>query len=615
MLSTLFPAEAATLKVSDIASISYATNRPDLAGRDWWIQIYTRKTNVNDAASWYHARYINNYADHSAAGAWTRYSTRHASGAVGKMTFRLQASAHWPAGNPIELKAIGNELVEMISVQTDSGWNGFDGSLDGLEIVLKNGRVGRVNFVGCAAGDFPVGNACAECAPIADCAGNLTCTTSTNSACGTCAATFVPDGVGGCRCPAGLYDDGSSCESCPPVELCTGAVTCDSPTTPICDDCAEEYGFDPVTHTCVDIDWCAAEPEACGENTVCSDGVGAHSCACEPGFNGDAYGFDAYGGCIDATMIHAAPSDIPDEQQPRVASDAPDGYGPDAWRGPVIGKSNYYVYVAPDGTGPLATLFPASAPLTMSMLGSLSYYTKRPAGTAASRDWWITIYTKPKGAGDDAASWYHRRYINNYGDHTAVDAWTRYSTAHATGAVPAMNFREYSPSGSSGTPFTLPLEPSAAFANDEILAISVHTDSGWNGFDGLIDGLEIVLTDDDGVGRVNFGSATIVTVGPTEVPDEREPRTYLHVAPDAAPPSYGPISWQGPAGGKTNWYAAYTDDDPGPLSQLFPDEAEDLTIGDLAEVSYYTRRPAGTQASRDWWITIYTRATGSGDGN
>lgn len=41
----------------------------------------------------------------------------------------------------------GTELVEMFSVQTNSGWNGFDGYMDGLEITLINGNVGQVNFV------------------------------------------------------------------------------------------------------------------------------------------------------------------------------------------------------------------------------------------------------------------------------------------------------------------------------------------------------------------------------------------------------------------------------------------------------------------------------------
>ena len=45
------------------------------------------------------------------------------------------------------ITAAGTQEIEMISVQTNSGWNGFDGYMDGLEITLTNGNVGRVNFV------------------------------------------------------------------------------------------------------------------------------------------------------------------------------------------------------------------------------------------------------------------------------------------------------------------------------------------------------------------------------------------------------------------------------------------------------------------------------------
>lgn len=142
-LSTLFPAEAATLSIADLASISYFTKTGAAvpAGRDWWIQIYTRPDGVDDARSWYGYKFTNNYNDHAHTGAWQQWSTDAG------MTFNLDGSA-------VELTLAslvadyGNELVEMISVQTDSGWNGFDGYLDGLEITLTNGSVGRVNFEG-----------------------------------------------------------------------------------------------------------------------------------------------------------------------------------------------------------------------------------------------------------------------------------------------------------------------------------------------------------------------------------------------------------------------------------------------------------------------------------
>ena len=45
------------------------------------------------------------------------------------------------------ITAAGSQEIEMISVQTDSGWDGFDGYMDGLEITLTNTNVGQVNFV------------------------------------------------------------------------------------------------------------------------------------------------------------------------------------------------------------------------------------------------------------------------------------------------------------------------------------------------------------------------------------------------------------------------------------------------------------------------------------
>lgn len=142
VLSALFPDDAATLTINDIESISYWTNRTSgaIAGRDWWIQLYTR-----DDVEWYGDRYINNYGDHSNTD-WAEHSTDSS------WTWRRNGTK---IGSSIEVigdhdalqVVAGTDLVEMISVQTDSGWNGFDGYMDGLVITLTNGNVGRVNFV------------------------------------------------------------------------------------------------------------------------------------------------------------------------------------------------------------------------------------------------------------------------------------------------------------------------------------------------------------------------------------------------------------------------------------------------------------------------------------
>jgi hypothetical protein len=112
-LSDLFPADAATMTVADLASISYFTKRPTGTppGRDWWIQIYTRPTGSGDKSSWYHDRFINNYASHTSIDTWTQYSTD------GGMTFQ---SNGW--GGPVMdlatfISTHGSELIEMISVR------------------------------------------------------------------------------------------------------------------------------------------------------------------------------------------------------------------------------------------------------------------------------------------------------------------------------------------------------------------------------------------------------------------------------------------------------------------------------------------------------------------
>ena len=147
-LSDLFPADAATMTMNDIARISYYTNRPGgtPAGRDWWIQIYTRPTGSGDCASWYKHRLISNYNDHTdTSGTWVQYATD----ALTPMTWNENSCL---GGGEMTLgdmqTLLDGELIEMFSIQTDSGWNGYDGYIDGLEIELTNGEIGRVNFEG-----------------------------------------------------------------------------------------------------------------------------------------------------------------------------------------------------------------------------------------------------------------------------------------------------------------------------------------------------------------------------------------------------------------------------------------------------------------------------------
>ena len=198
-----------------------------------------------------------------------------------------------------------------------------------------------------------------------------------------------------------------------------------------------------------------------------------------------ARNYDYLVGVFGKTLTLAvAPSQVPDEQQPRInAGDAPVGYGPDSWQGPATGKSNWHARYLADGDA-LSKLFPTDAVnLKISDIASLSYFTKRPAGTPAGRDWWIQIYTRPTVSGN-CSSWYKNRFISNYNDHTEEGAWTQYSTDGA------MTFNKNA--CGVGPEQTL-TDLITNHGTELIEMISIQTDSGWGGFDGYIDGLEITL--------------------------------------------------------------------------------------------------------------------------
>src|SRR5690606_20400756 len=139
-LSKLFGAKAATLTINDIASISYNVKSDT---EHWFLKVYTRTDGVSDQASWYGYSFTNNYGTIAKDNNWQEWSTDAG-------MFDLDSRAGIGGGtNYMDMSALkaqyGNELIEMISVQTDSG-AGRAGWMDGLVVTLTDGSVGRVNF-------------------------------------------------------------------------------------------------------------------------------------------------------------------------------------------------------------------------------------------------------------------------------------------------------------------------------------------------------------------------------------------------------------------------------------------------------------------------------------
>lgn len=156
------------IRFSDIASVSYWTNKPgNAASVDWSFYIYTALTGTGDAGSFYHTRlvseplYNNTPAASVAANTWHQW----ASGGTNAMRFydsardggifgvnsdptlaTLEGGAYvWPSSSTsVDYRG---ELVNLFSLQTGSAWSaGFLGLVDGLTITLTNGVTGTVNL-------------------------------------------------------------------------------------------------------------------------------------------------------------------------------------------------------------------------------------------------------------------------------------------------------------------------------------------------------------------------------------------------------------------------------------------------------------------------------------
>jgi hypothetical protein len=148
--------------LADIASIQVHSKRPATEPNNFTLLVYTQPTETDDDASWYHHR-LHAQLDWSAslaapADTWTTFSTDSGDNQLRFWDFRdantaagvqpadnfftladLQAGAITPTG-VTGARDYRTEKVEYVTLSTYSSYATFDGSVDALEIVLKDGR-------------------------------------------------------------------------------------------------------------------------------------------------------------------------------------------------------------------------------------------------------------------------------------------------------------------------------------------------------------------------------------------------------------------------------------------------------------------------------------------
>jgi len=150
-----------SIKIGDIASMSYFTNKPGGGGDpDWTLLLYTSPTGTGDSASWYHARLNSEpYFTQTTvpSNTWHQWSTN--AGSTSLLFYDQPRSGNFGTYTDPTLSQIQSgsfswssdpyspQSVEFLSFQTGSSWaTGFTGLLDGFDITLKDGEVGAINF-------------------------------------------------------------------------------------------------------------------------------------------------------------------------------------------------------------------------------------------------------------------------------------------------------------------------------------------------------------------------------------------------------------------------------------------------------------------------------------
>ncbi|MEZ4266202.1 MAG: EGF domain-containing protein [Myxococcota bacterium] len=196
----------------------------------------------------------------------------------------------------------------------------------------------------CAAGFYGDGFTCQACAPVADCAGAVTCTGPDDAACTACepgyagpacadvdecddgshtcaadAACTNSPGAFDCACLPGFFGDGHTCEPCAAIAHCTGQITCTDATDAACSSCQEGY----AAPDCADIDECQDGTHTCDPGADCENRDPGYGCVCRPGSFGDGQTCTP---C--APVAHCATAPTCADTTVSVCPECAPGYGP-----------------------------------------------------------------------------------------------------------------------------------------------------------------------------------------------------------------------------------------------------------------------------------------------
>jgi hypothetical protein len=143
--------------IGDVLSMSYWTNQFNSAGNsNWGLYIYTAPSSGDNSTSWYKSRLVATPGKGD-ADQWDQWTTaslnfsdpsRNGQAYTTSITW-ADITGHpvtWANGLPGNSRDYSSETVEYFSLQTDSGATAFRGLVDGLQINLKNGMTGSVDF-------------------------------------------------------------------------------------------------------------------------------------------------------------------------------------------------------------------------------------------------------------------------------------------------------------------------------------------------------------------------------------------------------------------------------------------------------------------------------------